>query len=88
MEELSPVVLGYRTQAEEEISLRTGVSKEVFSDSRRTKEAVEARFRVWNLLYTRYGLRLTIIAKLYKKNHSTILHGIHRAVENMGESCG
>jgi len=48
---------------------------EIKSHSRK-HELVRVRAIAFNILYTRYGAKLAEIGRLFKRHHSTIIHGL------------
>lgn len=44
---------------------------------------VECRFMLWHYMSTKYRLTSTFIARLFSKDHTTVLHGLRRMRERI-----
>lgn len=56
-----------------------GVDPKTIMSNRQDRIASQARFAVWYILFTTYNRSSALIADIFDKDHTTVLHGIQRA---------
>lgn len=61
----------------ETVARETGVTAQMILSSRRIKQIVAARWRVWALLHSD-GMSMSCIGRLFGTDHSTVLYGLRR----------
>lgn len=61
-----------------EVTARRGLAREAVLSRCRATELVLARHEIWWSLRMRYGLPFSVIGRVFKRDHTTILHGVRR----------
>lgn len=76
-------------QAESQVALYYRIDGSNFYDKTRSRENTQARFAVWYILNKINFISCAQIAKHYGYDHTTVLHGVKRAIqENIPKEMG
>lgn len=70
------------TTLEKIISKASGVSIEEMYSKSRMKPLCAARHAVWEYAHTNFGMSYTSLARLYNRDHTTIMNGVRKMLQN------
>lgn len=60
----------------ERVCARRGVSPALIVSDIRTRKVIEARHEIWWLCRTRLHMTYTAMATMFRRDHTTIMHGV------------
>lgn len=75
--------LKIKYQIETALHKKYGISPTALNSRNREQDVARVRFIAFFLLYNKFKMTTPLIAKLYEKDHTTILNGLSR-VEELG----
>lgn len=65
-------------QLENAIARAANVSIEAINGKSRQREVVDARHAIWYIAHDHMGMAYTTLARLYNRDHTTIMSGVKR----------
>jgi len=65
------------------ISDEINITHKELKSKTRLQEVVAARQAIWYIFHKEYGMTFTSLAKMFDKNHATIIHGVRRVEDSL-----